>query len=233
MSRARRTGRAAQAGMTLIEILIAVAILALMMTLAWKTTSNTYKAKVHYEEIEDRNHELRVAMARVVADLEAAYLSGNEDPNANDRRTLFIGKGGGTVPELRFSTLGHTPLWADANESEQTLIAYSAMSAKDESSKTNWIRRESRRLSNKPWKGEPADSDILVHDVDKVLFEYWNWQKQEWQDHWDSTASDGERNHLPSRVRITVTYRNPRDEEVKLTTQARIRLQEPLLFFTN
>ncbi|MCE9577653.1 MAG: prepilin-type N-terminal cleavage/methylation domain-containing protein [Deltaproteobacteria bacterium] len=231
--RAARTARRRQAGMTLIEILIAVAILALMMTLAWKTTRNTFDAKTHYEAIEDRNHELRVAMARVVSDIEAAYLSGNEDPNATDRRTLFVGKSGGVVPELRFSSLGHTPLWADANESEQTLISYSALSDRKDSGKTNWVRRESRRLSNKSWKQEPADTDILVHDVEKVTFDYWNWEKQEWQDHWDSTASDAERNHLPIRVRITVTFRNARDEEVKLTTQARIRLQEPLLFFTN
>ncbi len=228
-----RAPRRLQAGMTLIEILIAIAILALMMSLAWKTTSNTYRAKVHFEELEERNHELRVGMARAVTDLEAAYLSGNEDPSATDRRTLLVGKSGGVVPELRFSSMGHTPLWADANESEQTLIAYSALTDRKDPSKTNWIRRESRRLSNKPWKQEPADTDILIHDVEKVTFEYWSWQKQEWQDHWDTTAADGERNRLPLRVRITVTYRNVRDEEVKLTTQARIRLQEPLLFFTN
>ena len=35
-----------------------------------------------FEKYEERNHELRMALGRVVADFEAAYLSKNEDINA-------------------------------------------------------------------------------------------------------------------------------------------------------
>jgi hypothetical protein len=35
---------------------------------------------------------------------------------------------------------------------------------------------------------------------------------------------------LPSRVRITVTLKTPEGKDIKLSTQARIPLQEPLLF---
>ena len=55
------------------------------------------------------------------------------------------------VPEIRFSTLGHRVLWADANESEQTVISY--MRARQSASKpgaVDWIRREQRRPSNQP-----------------------------------------------------------------------------------
>jgi general secretion pathway protein J len=225
--------RAGQRGMTLIEIMISIAIMALMMLMAWTTTSHTSKASGAYGGIQQRNHEIRVALDRAVADLEVAYLSQNEDPNATERRTMFVARSGGTVPELRFSSLAHVPLWADAHESEQTLIAYYAMSDHDDGSKTDWIRRESRRLSNKPWKQEPGDVDVLIHDVDKVEFAYWNWQNQEWQDHWDSTTSDGERMRLPTRVKIKVTYKNPRGEDVTITTQARLLLQEPLTFITS
>ena len=230
--RTARTGLG-QAGMTLIEIMIAIAILSLMMLLAWSTTSNTFNAKSRFEGLEDRNREIRNGLGRVVADLEVAYLSQNEDMNATERRTVFIGKSGGDVPDLRFSSLCHRPLWADAHESDQTLIAYYAMTDKEDPSKTNWIRRESRRLSNKAWKQEPADVDVLIHGVEQVKFEYWSWQDQEWQDHWDSTAADGERNRLPTRVRITLTYRNVKGDEVKISTQANLLMQEPLVFITS
>ncbi|HTJ45501.1 MAG TPA: type II secretion system protein GspJ [Kofleriaceae bacterium] len=222
-----------QAGMTLIEIMIAIAIMSVMMVMAWTTTSSTQRASTEFGGIQLRNHEIRVALDRVVADLESAYLSQNEDMNATERRTLFVARGGGTVPELRFTSLSHMPLWADAHESEQTLISYSSQTEKEDGTKTDWLRRESRRLSNKPWKQEPADVDVLIHDVEKVEFMYWNWQNQEWQDHWDTTQSDGERMRLPARVKIIVTFKNPRGEDVKITTEASILLQEPLTFITS
>src|SRR5262249_35112572 len=158
------------------------------------------------------------------------YLSQNEDMNATDRRTLFVARGGGAVPEIRFSSLSHTPLWSDAHESEQTLISYSPMTDRDDATKTDVVRRESRRLSNRPWKQEPADSDILIHDIVKLEITYWNWQNQEWQDHWDTTTSDGERMRLPWRIKVVLTYKSPSGEDVKLTTQARPLMQEALTF---
>ena len=222
-----------QRGMTLMEIMIAIAIMSVMMLMAWTTTSHTGKASAEFTGIQERNHEIRVSLDRVVADLESAYLSQNEDMNAVERRTLFVARGGGTVPDLRFSSLAHVPLWSDAHESEQTLISYSAQTEHDDGSKTDWLRRESRRLSNRPWKQEPADTDVLIHDVEKVEIVYWNWKSLEWQDHWDSTQSDAERMRLPTRVKITVTFKNPRGEDVKITTEARLLMQEPLTFITS
>ena len=220
-------------GMTLMEIMIAIAIMSVMMLMAWTTTSHTQRASGEFTGIQERNHEIRVALDRVVADLESAYLSQNEDVNATEHRTLFIARSGGVVPDLRFSSLGHIPLWSDAHESEQTLISYSSQTEKEDGTKTDWLRRESRRLSNRPWKMEPGDTDVLIHDVEKVEITYWNWKTLEWQDHWDSTQSDAERMRLPQRVKIVVTFKNPRGEDVKITTEARILMQEPLTFITS
>jgi type II secretory pathway component PulJ len=221
-----------QAGLTLIEIMISIAILVTMMIMAWSTTNHTRNASNEFTAVQERDREIRVGMARVVADLEGAYLSQNEDMNQVERRTLFVARGGAPVPELRFSSLVHTPLWADAHESEQTLISYSAMPEHEDGSKTDWLRRESRRLSNRPWKQEPADTDVLIHDIVKVEIRYWDWKSLQWQDHWDSTQADGERMRLPTRVKITVTYKNPRGEEVKISTEARLLMQEALTFIT-
>jgi prepilin-type N-terminal cleavage/methylation domain-containing protein len=219
-----------QRGVTLLEIMIALAIMGLMMALTWSTISNTSRAKRSSEKIEQRNHEIRVAMGQVVHDLESAYLSLNEDTNATNHRTLFIGRSGGKVPELRFSALSHRVLTADANESEQTLISYEAMTDRQENDKTHWIRREQRRLSNENPEQEPAEYDVLVHDLEDVTFEFWDWNGQEWKDRWDSTAIDGQKNKLPTRVRITLQVKSAGGSIVKYSTQARILMQEPLLF---
>lgn len=219
-----------QRGLTLIEVMIASAVMVIMMGLAWRTISNTSDTRKTFEKYEQRNHELRMAMGRVVADFEAAYLSRNEDQSQSHPRTMFVAKSSGRLPEIRFSTLGHRVLWADANESEQTVIEYVARSNPDKAGATDWIRREQRRPSNEPPEELPSDYDVLLSDVQSVKLEYWNWKNVEWQDTWDTTQSDGQKGQLPSRVRITVVIKDPGDHDMKLVTEARIIMQEPLNF---
>ena len=221
--------RTRQAGLTLIEIMIASAVMVVMMALAWRTITNTASSKRAFEGFEARNHELRVAMGRIVADFELAYLSKNEDATQTHPRTMFIAKDG-RIPEIRFSTLGHRVLWVDANESEQTVISYVTRSSPTKAGTTDWIRREQRRLSNEPPEDEPADYDILLTDIVSAKLEYFNWKNVEWQTTWDTTQSDGQKAMLPSRVRITIVTKDPSGGEYKLTSEARLLMQEPLSF---
>ena len=217
-------------GFTLIEVLVAMTILALMMAMTWTTTSTSATSKKRFEAIQERNQEIRVAMTIMAKDLSSAYLSKNELGGQDNPRTLFVGKSERPVDELRFSSLGHRTLWENANESEQTLISYFTARDPDDSQKTNLLRRESRRLSNEPWESEPAEVDLLLRDVERVELEYYDWKDDEWQDHWDTKSADGESGRLPERVRIVVTVKNDRDDEIKHTTQARIMMQEQLNF---
>lgn len=214
-----------QAGMTLIEVLIAMAMVSFMLVMAWSTTSSVSEAQKYFEDVQERNHEIRVALNRMARDISSAYISGNEDTSLDNRRTLFLGKEDTPVDELRFSSLGHVSLWANANESEQALISYHAVRDRDDGSRTNLVRRESRRLSNEPWESQPAEADLLLRNVERVAFEYFDPRDNEWQDSWNSTATDAEGDRLPERVRITVTVRLG-EREVKYSTQARIMMQE-------
>ncbi|HEY1813162.1 MAG TPA: prepilin-type N-terminal cleavage/methylation domain-containing protein [Kofleriaceae bacterium] len=219
-----------QRGLTLLEVMIALAIMAMMMALAWTTIRNTQEARTSVESFEERNHELRAAMSRVVADFECAYLSRNEDMTQAHPRTMMIVKPEEPIPSVRFSTLCHRVLWADAKESEQTVIEYLPFADKDNGNKTNWVRREQRRESNQPPELEPSEYDVLVTDVQQVKIELFNWKTLEWVDNWNTTQSDGQRGMLPYRVRITVTVKGPDDKNVKLSTEARILMQEALNF---
>lgn len=220
--------RRAQAGLTMIEVMIASAVMVIMMALAWRTISNTSESRRTFGRYQERNHELRMALGRIVNDFEAAYLSRNEDTNASHPRTMMIAKTGSRVPEIRFSTLAHRVLWADANESEQTVIRYLAFDSRDIPGTVDLLRAEYRRPSNQPIEDEPAEYDVLVRNIDKLELEFWDWKALEWQDTWDTTQSDGEKGMLPSRVRITIKVKGTEGNEIKLTTQARILMQEPL-----
>jgi prepilin-type N-terminal cleavage/methylation domain-containing protein len=233
--------RRPQAGLTLIEVMIASAVLVIMMALAWRTIANTGESRRTFGAYQERNHELRMALGRIVADFEAAYLSASEGcpqgtscppypPQPSHPRTLLVAKPGSKVPQIRFSTLGHRVLWADANESEQTVISYLAHASRERSGQVDLIRREQRRPSNQPPEEEPAELDVLVRDIHKLEIEFWNWRNLDWQDSWDTTQSDGQRGWLPGRVRITITVKNPQGRDVKISSQARILMQEALLF---
>ena len=186
-----------------------------------------------WQTLTERTHEIRVAMAMMSRDFAHAYLSANEDQNRTERRTMFIGESKGSVDQVRFSSLGHRVIWANADESEQTLVAYYEADDRRDSSKTNLIRHESRRLSNRQWEQEPADKEVLLHDIKEVKFEYYDWRDDQWKERWNSTQADAEAGRLPSRIKITVTIPMPSGKELTLTTQARTNLPEELRFFAN
>jgi general secretion pathway protein J len=221
-----------QRGMTLVEIMIAIGILALMMGMAWRSISVSSRAKNEFEATQERTHEIRVALDRVVVDLEAAYLSKNEDESASHRRTLFKARKTGKAPEVRFSSLAHRVLWGDANESEQTVISYYSDNDPVDGKLTSWFRKEQRRPSTEPPDDEPADVDILIRDIEQVEMQFWDWRDEKWQDDWDTTTADGERGRLPTRVRLVVKVNHPEGGEIVVTSQARILMQEPLNFVT-
>jgi general secretion pathway protein J len=221
-----------QRGMTLLEVMIALAILSVMLTLTWQTIRHTSENRRTFEQYEERNHELRNAMGRMAQDFSEVYLSHNEDVNASHPRTLLVAKASSRVPKIRFSTLGHHSLWADANESEQTVIEYLSRNNPDpaHASELDLIRREQRRPSNMPPEEEPSEYDVLARDIVGLKIEFWNWKNLSWQEEWDTTQSDGQRGWLPSRVRITLTVRGPDGKDIKLSTQSRVQMQEALLF---
>jgi prepilin-type N-terminal cleavage/methylation domain-containing protein len=233
-----RPDRIGERGFTLVELVISLSIVAFMMMLAWQTTSAAIFTRKNLAMEQERDQELRVATGRMVRDLGSAYLSSNEDQATIERRTMFIGKSEGTVDELRFSTMAHEVLWADANESEQTVVTYMAESDPDDRSKTNLVRKELRRMPD-PLESQgqtPAEVDYLVRDVERVKFEYYDFKDKTWKERWDSTQADAERGRLPTRVRITIELaidRGDDHETVKYVTQARLSMQEELKFFTN
>ena len=219
-----RRRRAGQHGMTLIEILIAIAVMGLMMMMAWSTINSAGNVRTDFEAIEERNNEVRVAMTRVVHDLESAYLSVNENTSLDNRRTMMKGK----EDEVTFSTFSHQPMWADANESDQTVVVFTVDTDRRDKGARSLFRRELRRPSNERVESEPAEVDVLLRGVESFELEYWDWKDKDWQPSWDTSKADTEKDRLPTRIRITIEYKNPRGDKLKLSPQARLLMQEAL-----
>jgi len=227
------TRPARQGGFTLLEVMIATAILALMMVIAWSATSGAIRTKRGYQATQERYREVRVAMNRIARDLSMAYVSANEDRNQLEPRTFFVGESSGDFDTLRFSAFAHTPLYADAPESDQAAVAYYGAADPEDRGKTNLMRRETRRPGNERWDALPGDADVVLRDVVKFECKYWNVQTREWTETWSTQNTDGGAPKVPDRVRFTVTFLDERGKETSFMSEERIHVQETLLFYAN
>jgi general secretion pathway protein J len=212
-------GTLAQRGLTLLEVMISMAIMAGLFVVIYATFNSTRKTYAKVTKIQDRWHVVRNGMSRMTQDLSMAYVSLNENMSEVSRRTYFRYTKGDFGDELRFSSFAHRRLYKDANESDQCIIQYFLAPDPDDPSKTSFFRRETRRLANEEPEKIPGEAFVLINDVVDVRYEFFDKTQDKWQDDWDTTALDGQPNRLPNRIRIFLTIHSEIGNEVVLVTQ--------------
>ncbi|MBL8957642.1 MAG: prepilin-type N-terminal cleavage/methylation domain-containing protein [Myxococcaceae bacterium] len=221
---ARGSGRRRQKhGFTLLEIVIAVAVTAfigLTLSFAFNSTAGT---KEIMESQAERYRMLRTAMNRMEREISAAFISDRYDAkryrDAFDRPSNFIG----TREKLLFTSLAHQRLYADAKESDQMVVEYQIKPSteKGRRSRNDLFRREKPLLEERMDRG--GNEDVLFEGAKKVEFQYWDTEKKQWVDEWDTRRAE-KKGILPTRVKFTLTAEDETGKEVKYMTQARIML---------
>ncbi len=222
--RARNSAR----GFTLIEVLVAVSILAIITTLTWASFKQTFATKSAIEAQAGRYRTVRLGLERLARELSMVYVSQNEDTSQPERRTRLVGKHHNDLDEVLFSYMGHQRLYADANEADTALVSYYAARDPNDSRKTNLMRREARRLSYLKIDEQPGEADIVCDDVIKLKLDYYDRRDKVWREEWVTTSLDGQPDRLPSKIRITLTVRDERGVEVPFQTELRVAMAEPL-----
>ncbi|MFL5321754.1 MAG: type II secretion system protein GspJ [Myxococcaceae bacterium] len=221
----RRSSR----GFTLMEVMVAVAITALMGALVSAAFTTGFKAKEVVEGEAERYRMIRAAMNRMQREISAAFVSDRYDNkqyrDQNDRPTNFIGE----REHLLFTSFAHQRLYQDAKESDQMVVEYSVKSSpstdKAARGRDDIIRRENPILGERMDRG--GSEDILFEGVKKLEFAYWDSDKKEWTDEWDTRRAE-RKSILPTRVKITIHTTDENGKEVQYTTQARIMLNTEL-----
>jgi general secretion pathway protein J len=222
--------RRRQRGMTLVEVIVAMAIVTVMMLSVWRSFSATVTATEMTVAIQVRYANVRNSMDRMSAELSTAYLSFNRQPQETKHFTLFEGRTSTNGDSVTFSSFGHLRVRRDSNESDQSLIQYFLESDPEDSSRQHLYRRETKRLTGDlpEYLNRYAPAYVLCEDVESIEFRYWDPVRREWLKEWRTTSVDQQPDRLPPRVEIKLGIMNDDREIQYFVTQTTLPMQEKI-----
>ncbi len=214
--------RANQAGFTLIEIVIAIGILASLSLYAVTALTNQIETRNRLQQSNEVIHAAHAAMMRLTDDIRHAYmLSGNEEQAAlsnSDKvgRPMFVLK---DIPRLLLMTQAHQSLIANKPESNLAYAQYVVCpdpSAPSEVCKDRDSYDGPKQLVRvvDPTITKVADdsfisgvSQVLVNDLKELKFKAWN--GQDFLSDWNTERSDFGKK-LPKMVKIELSVFMPK-----------------------
>ncbi len=233
-----------QRGFTLIELMIAVGLLALIGALIFGFMTVSIRGRRQAYRLQERYHAARIAMSRMRKELESAYISNHRNIDKYPK-TLFVG----SKERIDFTYLGHLRVAEGARESDQGAVSYFLESDPDHPGQKALMRREKTPIDDRPRKGGVVQK--LAENVKSLRFEFWDPKDFEWERDWKAEldpvdvtgganplsrikkaeevlSGDEDEFILPSRVRIQLVLKDDEGHEYPFETQARIYMREPL-----
>ena len=211
-----------QGGFTLLEVMVAIAVFAMISALVWMSINQTFNTIDIVQAPQDTYRQARQITSRVPAEIASAYLPFNLSPTANVKYE-FVASDEGDTDRVRFDSIAHTKLYADANESDQSEIEYYCES-NAQNATYNLYRREDPVVDDRPDEGGTVH--LLAEDVKEFELTYYDAQRDEWVEEWDTTRTD-QSNRLPYAVRLKLTLLDPDGLERTWVTATTIRLAKP------
>jgi general secretion pathway protein J len=224
MTRLRR-----RAGFTLLEIIVALGVLAIIAALTFETITNAVRARDMLEANDALNQTARTALAKIKRDLSLAYLT-SQTQAVNTFRTVFVAHND-NPDRLWFTSLSHQRLYRDARECDQTEITLWTEDDPTTDGALVLLRREAPRIDQDPEQGGAILP--IAYGVKEFEVRFQDPTTNEWRDDWDTTGTETP-NRLPRAAQIVLTLLGPDEEdEEKLvsrpfTTQVILEYAPPL-----
>ena len=191
-----------QQGITLIETMVAVAILGVTVALMWGGFSQTSKNKTKIEKALKRNQQIYLALYRIQREISMAFISHHSHQNLalQSPRTMLIGKHHMHGDRIDLTSFSHQRLYKDAHESDQNVLSYFIAKHPEKPDMKVLVRREKKRVDDNPLKG--GTINILLENVIHFKLQYLDSLKGQWQDTWDTTSATAQLNRLPLQIKV-------------------------------
>ena len=214
------TNPANQYGFTLLEILITFVILASVMSIIYSSYTGTFRVINETEESSEVYRMARVAMERMIEDLESIYMpeekknSGSKDENEKEGRLQFYGEDreikGMPADSIRFISRAHIDLGDHGRVPGITEIVYYVK--EDEDSDTFVLFRSNRSIFEDPFsEEEDTGGMVLCEGLVSVEFYFFDEEGEAFKD-WDSD-SDEFKNRVPEIISISLKFTGNGDPE--------------------
>jgi prepilin-type N-terminal cleavage/methylation domain-containing protein len=245
-------GLGSQKGFTLVEILIATVIMAIISTMTAISIQQSLKTKSKTEKDIDEYAEVRDALNIIQRDISLAFhwidineemkkrmikeaeAKGQPNPFQNSNPPNSAGR---VIPaekltafigekdSIYLTTLSHQRTMTNSKESRQAKVGYyisSVKSMKDGQPTKALMRRFSTVLDEDVTKG--GEETMLLENIKEFQLRYRSAEDKDWISAWNSTISDERTgNKFPDAVEITLTVARG-TRELKLVTMASIHM---------
>ncbi|MBA2664197.1 MAG: prepilin-type N-terminal cleavage/methylation domain-containing protein [Bradymonadaceae bacterium] len=192
---ARRAGAAA--GFTLVEVLIAVSIMAAITVVVWASVSNMFETRDFMEERYERFQIVRLSMNRMATEIGGAYVAGaahggeplpgeeetgqdeeEEEEGAqrarrNYREPVQFGLIG-RADRIDFTSFSHVRTIEGERASHHAEIGYFVRRGRSEDGRTvsQLMRRSDTTLDDNITRG--GTIYVMVPEIESIKFEYWD-----------------------------------------------------------
>jgi prepilin-type N-terminal cleavage/methylation domain-containing protein len=199
-------------GFTLVELLVAMAVLAVVLTLIYGAGTGTFRLARETESQCDIYAMAGTAMERILEDLESTWVApgGAAAETAGDKAppTPFRGEAreldGRPAGFLLFRTLSHLDFLPDGDRAGQGEVRYDVTEG-DEGAGLTLYRTDRPVYGGTPSPGSPGW--VLCDRLSGVRFLFLDAEGREW-DHWDSANKENGR-RPPPMVTVELVFMNP------------------------
>jgi len=214
----RPQSRTTDKGFTLIEVLLAVFIGSIVLTVLYASFFQINKAKDRIEEELELYHEARIIMSKITKDLATAFPRGLVNSQSTNITTpFFYGVAEGERSKLSLTSLSRMPT-QNSRESDQTEISYFLEPIQD-SDLFALVRRDNPTLESETGGTQFALSErITGFNLTYLAKIPEDGDAQEYVTEWNSNETLS----LPAAVNVNIVLRNPRGEDVQFSTMVSI-----------
>ena len=220
-------------GFTLFELLVAIAIFALVVSTIYASATGSFRVVGETESRAEIYRMARIAMERMLEDLESVYVQGMSSEGEPVADTLavtsFVGEDkeidGRSADSLRFASRAHANLGGQEKDPGAVEIVYYVRES--EGGEGLVLYRSDRPRFQAPWSSEEDTGGlVLCERLRSVDFTY-HGKEDEIQDDWDSDAQE-QKGALPTMVTLSLEFNGGPDTDVSLrfVTRAALPVQE-------
>jgi general secretion pathway protein J len=221
----------AMRGLTLLEVMVAVAILSMVSVLIYGAFDGLSRGKKNLGRVNDRYHQGRAALSRISRELSSAFLSAHQPLTERQFRRLTMFKGTSSSPADRidFTSFSHLRLVRDSHESDQNELSYFGSPDPNVSGKIDLARRESPLIDIDPRRG--GEVEVLAEDIDHFDLRYLDAATGLWTESWDSSQATGQLGRLPFQIKVTLALKGGvENKPIVFLTKVSMPMQTPLNF---